>query len=254
MRLPAPPLPAGEADPARASHPFVVGDDDQAIYRFRGARAENLQQFRRDYGQAQLFRLEQNYRSTSNILEAANGLIAPNASRLGKNLWTSGARGEPIRLYTAFNERDEAEFVTHRIREYVAHGGLRREIAILYRSNAQSRVFEEAFLSSRVPYRVYGGLRFFERAEIKDALAYLRLVANRRDDASFERVVNLPTRGIGAKSLDAVREYAKGAGSSLWDAAAACCSGQGSLGPKATAALSGFMQLIERLAHEVSGL
>src|SRR5215831_19472700 len=145
------------------------------------ARAENLQHFRRDYPQSQLFRLEQNYRSTAIILEAANGLIAHNASRLGKNLWTSGARGEPIRLYTAFNERDEAEFVTHRIREYVARGGLRREIAILYRSNAQSRVFEEAFLSARVPYRVYGGLRFFERAEIKDALAYLRLLANRRD-------------------------------------------------------------------------
>jgi len=149
----------GERDPAAraASHPFVVGDDDQSIYRWRGARVENLQQFRRDYPQAKLYRLEQNYRSTATILEAANGLIAHNASRLGKKLWTSGARGEPIRLYTAFNERDEAEFVTHRIRERVASGGLRREIAILYRSNAQSRVFEEAFLSARVPYRVYGG-------------------------------------------------------------------------------------------------
>src|ERR1700746_429643 len=243
MRLPAPPLPAGEADPARASHPFVVGDDDQAIYRFRGARAENLQQFRRDYGQAQLFRLEQNYRSTSNILEAANGLIAHNATRLGKNLWTSGARGEPIRLYTAFNERDEAEFVTHRIREHVAQGGLRREIAILYRSNAQSRVFEEAFLSARVPYRVYGGLRLFVRAQIKDALAHLRLIANRRDDASFERVVNQPPRGVGAKSLDVLREAARGAGSSLWEAAAACTAG-GALGVKAANALHGFMALI----------
>ena len=193
MRLLAPPSqPAAAAQPAPPGYPFVVGDDDQAIYAFRGARAENLQQFRRDYPRAQLFRLEQNYRSTATILQAANGLIAHNATRLGKNLWTSGARGEPIRLYTAFNERDEAEFVTHRIREYAAQGGLRREIAILYRSNAQSRVFEEAFLSARVPYRVYGGLRFFERAEIKDALAYLRLIANRRDDASFERVVNLP--------------------------------------------------------------
>ena len=248
MRLLAPPVAATtDAERARAGYPFVVGDDDQSIYRFRGARAENLQQFRRDYPQAQLFRLEQNYRSTSNILEAANGLIAHNASRLGKNLWTSGARGEPIRLYTAFNERDEAEFVTHRIREYVAHGGLRREIAILYRSNAQSRVFEEAFLSSRVPYRVYGGLRFFERAEIKDALAYLRLIANRRDDASFERVVNLPARGIGAKSLEALRETARGAGSSLWEAAAACV-GSDALGPKAAAAVHAFLALIERLA------
>jgi len=254
MRLLAPPVQAaGDAERARASYPFVVGDDDQSIYRFRGARAENLQQFRRDYPQARLFRLEQNYRSTSNILEAANGLIAHNATRLGKNLWTSGARGDPIRLYTAFNERDEAEFVTHRIGEYVSHGGARREIAILYRSNAQSRVFEEAFLSARVPYRVYGGLRFFERAEIKDALAYLRLIANRRDDASFERVVNLPTRGIGAKSLEVLREAARGAGSSLWEAAAAC-SGGSALGPKAAAAVHGFMELIERLARDTATL
>src|SRR6516164_1293139 len=262
MRLLAPPVQA-PAQPAmqppadtslpRASYPFVVGDDDQSIYRFRGAQVENLQQFRRDYRDAQLFRLEQNYRSTSNILEAANGLIAHNATRLGKNLWTSGARGEPIRLYTAFNERDEAEFVTHRIREYVARGGLRREIAILYRSNAQSRVFEEAFLSARMPYRVYGGLRFFERAEIKDALAYLRLIANRRDDASFERVVNLPARGVGAKSLDALREAARGAGSSLWEAAGACM-GSGALGAKAAGAVHGFMALIERLGGETGQL
>jgi DNA helicase-2/ATP-dependent DNA helicase PcrA len=234
--------------------PFAVGDDDQSIYRWRGARVENLHQFRRDFPTSKLYRLEQNYRSTGAILAAANGLISNNTGRLGKNLWTSGERGDPIRLYAAFNERDEADFVSHRIRDWVAHGGQRREIAILYRSNAQSRVFEEAFLSGRIPYKVYGGLRFFERAEIKDALAYLRLVSNRHDDQSFERVVNLPTRGIGAKSLDIVREYAKGAGSSMWDAAAACVSGQGSLGPKAASALSGFMQLIERLAHEVSGL
>src|SRR5256885_7047947 len=170
---------ARSAAAAAASFPFVVGDDDQSIYRFRGASARHLEQFRRDYPAAQLFRLEQNYRSTGTILEAANGLIAHNAGRLGKTLWTSGARGEPIRLYTAFNERDEPEFVTHRIREWVARGGQRRELAILYRSNAQSRVFEEAFLSARVPYRVYGGLRFFERAEIKDALAYLRLKIGR---------------------------------------------------------------------------
>jgi DNA helicase II / ATP-dependent DNA helicase PcrA len=232
-------------------YPFAVGDDDQSIYRWRGARVENLQQFRRDYPTAVLCRLEQNYRSTGAILAAANGLISHNSGRLGKNLWTSGERGDPIRLYAAFNERDEAEFVTHRIRDWVAHGGQRREIAILYRSNAQSRVFEEAFLSGRIPYKVYGGLRFFERAEIKDALAYLRLVSNRRDDQSFERVVNLPTRGIGAKSLDIVREYAKGAGCSLWEAAAASV---GALGPKAATAMSGFLGLIERLAKEVAGL
>ncbi|MFO7277267.1 MAG: DNA helicase II [Pseudomonadota bacterium] len=232
--------------------PFVVGDDDQSIYRWRGARVENLQQFRRDFPQAKLYRLEQNYRSTGNILDAANALIAHNSGRLGKNLWTSGGRGEPIRLYAAFNERDEADFVLQRIRDWVQSGGRRRDVAILYRSNAQSRVFEDTFFAARMPYRVYGGLRFFERAEIKDALAYLRLVANRRDDPSFERVVNLPPRGIGAKSLDVIREYAKGAGCSLWEAAAACIGEE--LGPKASAAVHGFMQLIERLDRETRGL
>ena len=231
--------------------PFVVGDDDQSIYAFRGARAANLQQFRRDFPQALLFRLEQNYRSTATILEAANGLIAHNAGRLGKRLWTEGARGAPLRLYAGFNERDEAEFVTHRIREHVAHGGLRREVAILYRSNAQSRVFEETFLSARVPYRVYGGLRFFERAEIKDALSYLRLIANRRDDAAFERVVNLPPRGIGAKSLEVLRERARSAGSTLWEAAGAPAD---DLAPKAAGAIHGFMALIERLAQQNAAL
>jgi DNA helicase-2/ATP-dependent DNA helicase PcrA len=238
------------------THNFIANGvvTHNSIYRWRGAQVENLQQFRRDYPQAKLFRLEQNYRSTATILEAANGLIAHNASRLGKKLWTSGARGEPIRLYTAFNERDEAEFVTHRIRERVAGGGVRREIAILYRSNAQSRVFEEAFLSARVPYRVYGGLRFFERAEIKDALAYLRLMSNRNDDASFERVVNLPTRGVGAKSLDVLREYARQAGCSLWQAAAASSGAGGTLAAKAGGAIHGFLALIERLAGETRSL
>jgi len=251
----APAAASGSTEPAAVPPgvPFVVGDDDQAIYGFRNASAEHLQQFRRDFPAAQLFRLEQNYRSTATILEAANGLIAHNAGRLGKKLWTSGARGEPIHLYAAYNERDEAEFVTQRIRAHVAGGGARREIAILYRSNAQSRVFEEAFLSARVPYRVYGGLRFFERAEIKDALAYLRLIANRRDDASFERVVNLPPRGIGAKSLEALRERARDAGSSLWEAAGAT-SAAAALGARATSALGGFLALIERLARETQSL
>jgi DNA helicase-2/ATP-dependent DNA helicase PcrA len=229
-------------------HPFAVGDDDQAIYRWRGARVENLQQLRRDFPQSLLFRLEQNYRSTGTILDAANGLIAHNSERLGKNLWTEGKRGEPIHLYSAFNERDEAEFVAARIRDWVAHGGNRREIAILYRSNAQSRVFEETFISARIPYRVYGGLRFFERAEIKDALAYLRLITHRHDDPSFERVVNLPARGIGAKSLDLIRDHARAAGSSLWEAALVM---NADLGPKASAGVRGFLGLIERLAHEV---
>ncbi|HTB67838.1 MAG TPA: 3'-5' exonuclease, partial [Steroidobacteraceae bacterium] len=230
----------------------AVGDDDQSIYRWRGARVENLHQFRRDFPHAKLFRLEQNYRSTATILNGANALIAHNAGRLGKTLWTDGARGDPIRVYAAFNERDEAEFVLQRIRDWTQRGGQRSQVAILYRSNAQSRVFEEAFLSARMPYKVYGGLRFFERAEIKDALAYLRLITNHRDDASFERVVNLPTRGIGAKSLDIIRETAKGSGQCLWDAAGACIAD--ALGPKAALAVHGFMQLIERLEREIHGL
>ena len=231
--------------------PFVVGDDDQSIYRWRGARVENLHKFRDDFPQAKLCRLEQNYRSTASILEAANALIANNSARLGKTLWTRGARGAPVRLFAAYNERDEADFVVTRILDWTQRGGLRREIAILYRSNAQSRSFEEALISARLPYRVYGGLRFFERAEIKDALAYLRLIANRDDDASFERVVNLPPRGIGARTIDAIREAARGAGSSLWRAAATAC--EGSLG-RAANALLGFQQLIERLSAAIANL
>jgi DNA helicase-2/ATP-dependent DNA helicase PcrA len=231
--------------------PFVVGDDDQSIYRWRGARVENLQKFQKDFPQAQLYRLEQNYRSTGSILDAANALIANNTGRLGKNLWTSGGRGETVKLYAAFNERDEADFVLGRIQDWVRRGGARREVAILYRSNAQSRMFEETFISARVPYRVYGGLRFFERAEIKDALAYLRLAVNREDDASFERVVNLPTRGIGARTVDGVREAARGAGSSLWRAA--CAAVSDTLATR-SGALLGFLQLIEKLAHAITAL
>jgi DNA helicase-2/ATP-dependent DNA helicase PcrA len=230
--------------------PFVVGDDDQSIYRWRGARVENLQKFREDFPHATLLRLEQNYRSTAAILEGANALIAHNSSRLGKTLWTAGARGEAIRVYAAYNERDEAEFVVTRILEWTQRGGLRREAAILYRSNAQSRTFEEALISARVPYRVYGGLRFFERAEIKDALAYLRLIANRDDDASFERIVNLPPRGIGARTVDALREAARAAGSSLWVAAAAGGAGGG----RAGGALALFLALIGALARAIDGL
>jgi len=233
--------------------PFAVGDDDQSIYGWRGARVENLHKFQQDFPSAKLVRLEQNYRSTSTILDGANALIARNNGRLGKTLWTSGAKGDPIRIYAAFNERDEADFVLQRIRDWMHHGGARSQVAILYRSNAQSRVFEEAFLSARIPYKVYGGLRFFERAEIKDALAYLRLIANRADDASFERVVNLPTRGIGARSLDIVREQARGAGSSLWDAACSCI-GSNALGTKAATAMHGFLALIERLEREIREL
>ena len=232
--------------------PFAVGDDDQSIYRWRGARVENLNQFRRDYPQAVLYKLEQNYRSTGTILKAANALIAHNAGRLGKTLWTSGEDGERVKLYAAFNERDEADFVVNRIREWVERGGARREVAVLYRSNAQSRVFEEAFLNARMPYRVYGGLRFFERAEIKDALAYLRLVANRADDTSFERVVNLPVRGIGAKTMEVLRDTARANGRSLWAAAGVCM--QNGLAQRAALALQGFMHGIDKMAEEIRDL
>jgi DNA helicase-2/ATP-dependent DNA helicase PcrA len=226
--------------------PFVVGDDDQSIYRWRGARVENLQRFQQDFPGTQLVRLEQNYRSTANILNAANAVIANNATRLGKTLWTDGPEGAPIKLYSAFNERDEAEFVINRIQDFVAQGNGRSEAAILYRSNAQSRVFEEGLLAAGIPYRVYGGLRFFERAEIKDALAYLRLLANRDDDPSFERVVNTPPRGIGARTIELVRGEARAAGTSLWRAAAAVIS-EGLLAKRANEALWAFLQLIERL-------
>ena len=233
--------------------PFAVGDDDQSIYGWRGAKVENLHQYQRDFPRAKLVRLEQNYRSTATILEGANALIARNTGRLGKTLWTEDAKGDPIRIYAAFNERDEADFVLQRIRDWMNRGGARSEVAILYRSNAQSRVFEEAFLSARIPYKVYGGLRFFERAEIKDALGYLRLISNRADDASFERVVNLPTRGIGARSLDIVREHARGAGCSLWEAAGACIASN-ALGAKAAMAMHGFLALIERMEQEIREL
>jgi DNA helicase-2/ATP-dependent DNA helicase PcrA len=236
------------------THNFVAGGliTHNSIYRWRGARVENLHKFRQDFPQAQMYRLEQNYRSTSAILDAANALIANNTGRLGKTLWTKGPAGDPVKLFAAYNERDEADFVVTRILEWTQRGGLRREAAILYRSNAQSRAFEEALIQARVPYRVYGGLRFFERAEIKDALAYLRLMTNRDDDASFERVVNLPPRGIGAKSVDAIRAAARAAGSSLWRAAAAGVAA-GESG-RASGALLTFMQLIEKLAHGIDAL
>ncbi len=236
-----------------ASLPFVVGDDDQSIYGWRGARVENIHSFQRDFPGTTVFRLEQNYRSTTTVLNAANALIANNTGRMGKTLWTAGERGEPIRVYAAFNERDEADFIVDRIRDWVRQGGRRQDCGVLYRSNAQSRVLEEALLAARIPYRVYGGLRFFERAEIKDALAYLRLVSSRVDDPSFERVINLPTRGIGAKSLEILREHARAAASSLWEAAGAAI-GSGALGPKAAAAIHGFLTLIEQLARAAAGL
>ena len=234
-------------------HVFVVGDDDQSIYGWRGAKVENMQQFLRDYPSARTIRLEQNYRSSANILGAANAVIAHNPGRIGKQLWTDTGDGEPIDLYAAYNEMDEARFVVERIRQWVRDGGSLGDAAILYRSNAQSRAFEEALLSEQLPYRVYGGMRFFDRAEIKDALAYLRLVANRGDDAAFERAVNTPARGIGERTLDEVRRLARNARVSLWGAAMLATQGT-DLAGRARNALAAFMALVEQLAGETAEL
>ena len=236
-----------------SGHVFVVGDDDQAIYGWRGAKVENVQRFLHDYPGAATLKLEQNYRSSANILGAANAVITHNPDRLGKQLWTESGEGEPIDLYAAYNEVDEARFVVERIRQWVGDGGSHRETAILYRSNAQSRAFEEALLAEQIPYRVYGGMRFFERAEIKDTLAYLRLVANRNDDAAFERAVNTPTRGIGERTLDEVRQRARGDGVSLWEASIRVAQAP-VLAARARNALMAFHALIDALAEETREL
>ena len=197
---------------------FAVGDDDQSIYGWRGAKVENIHQFSKDYANVSTYRLEQNYRSTGNILNAANALIDHNSDRMGKQLWTDDSEGELIQMYAAFNEMDEAQHIVDRIRDWVDKGGLRSENAILYRSNAQSRILEERLIHAGMPYRIYGGFRFFERQEIKDALAYLRLINNREDDTSFERIVNLPTRGIGGQTVQTIRDAARSDGISMWQA------------------------------------
>lgn len=232
---------------------MIVGDDDQSIYSWRGARVENLQRFSRDFANPLTIRLEQNYRSTSTILSAANAVIAHNEERLGKNLWTEGGVGEKISVYSAFNEIDEARFIVDRIQAWVREGHNRNEVALLYRSNAQSRVLEEALIQAAVPYRVYGGLKFFERAEIKDALGYLRLISNPQDDMAFERIVNTPTRGIGNQTLALLREKAHESQIALWQAAKALLAEQ-SLPPRATQSLTGFIVLIEQLALEIKEL
>jgi DNA helicase-2/ATP-dependent DNA helicase PcrA len=232
---------------------FVVGDDDQSIYGWRGAKIENIYSFQKHYPNHQVIKLEQNYRSTGNILKAANKVISVNDGRMGKELWTDAGDGDLISLYAAFNEQDEAHFVVERIRAWVNEGGLRKDVAILYRSNAQSRQFEERLMTTGTPYRVYGGLRFFERVEIKNALAYLRLMSNRDDDASFERVINTPTRGIGAKTIDDIRGIARDQSLSLW-AAAIVLINQRSLSARATNALIGFLELIKRFDGQAEGL
>jgi DNA helicase-2/ATP-dependent DNA helicase PcrA len=232
---------------------FVVGDDDQAIYGWRGAKVENVQQFLRDFPGAKTIKLEQNYRSTSTILKAANAVIARNGSRLGKQLWTEGEDGERIAVYAAYNEQDEARYVIERIREYIAEHGEARDCAILYRSNAQSRNFEEQLMQRDIRFRVYGGQRFFERAEIKDALAYLRLCANRHDDAAFERAVNTPPRGIGDRTLDVLRRRARGENTSLWEAALGELSGGGELAGRAKNAVKAFLQMIDEMSRTFAG-
>lgn len=232
---------------------MIVGDDDQSIYGWRGAQVENIQHFLRDFNDVATIRLEQNYRSTANILNAANALIAHNGDRLGKNLWTDGIEGEPISLYCAFNELDEARFVVSRIKVWQEAGGALSECAILYRSNAQSRVLEEALLQQSLPYRIYGGMRFFERQEIKDALSYLRLMTNRNDDAAFERVVNTPTRGIGDRTLDVVRQTARDRQLTLWQATRALLQ-EKVLAGRAAAALQRFLELVDALASDTADL
>ncbi|MGD2111932.1 MAG: DNA helicase II, partial [Gammaproteobacteria bacterium] len=231
----------------------VVGDDDQSIYGWRGARVENIQRFGKDFPGTRVKRLEQNYRSTGAILKAANAVIANNAERLGKQLWTADDEGAKLQLYIAYNEQDEARYVCERIQGWVEQGERRSEVGVLYRSNAQSRVFEECLIQQGIPYRVYGGLRFFERAEIKDALAYLRIASNRDDDASFERVVNHPPRGIGERTLEVVRQTARGEGLSLWQAAEAVV-GERRVPPRAVHALLGFLDLVKALAGDIGTL
>jgi DNA helicase-2/ATP-dependent DNA helicase PcrA len=228
---------------------FAVGDDDQSIYAFRGARVGNMRDFEQDFNVRNIVKLEQNYRSHGNILDAANAIITHNRNRLGKNLWTSAGKGEPIRVYQAYNDIDEANFIVDEIKSLHSEGTELSEIALLYRSNAQSRVLEHALFSAGLPYRVYGGLRFFERAEIKHALAYLRLIANPNDDTALLRVINFPTRGIGARSLEQLQEAARAEDCSLWQAAINKV-GNGRPGK----GVEGFVALIRQMAEEATGL
>ncbi|CAL95829.1 UvrD-helicase domain-containing protein [Azoarcus olearius] len=226
---------------------FCVGDDDQSIYRFRGAEVGNMRDFEREFRVQNVIRLEQNYRSRGNILDAANAIIRNNSDRLGKNLWTDQGAGEPIRVFEAFSDADEARWLVDEVRGLVRDGALRSEIALLYRSNAQSRVLEHQLFTAGVPYRVYGGLRFFERQEIKHALAYLRLIANPDDDTAFARVVNFPTRGIGARSLEALQDAARTYNTSLY-ATVPHLSG------KAGTVLAQFVRLVEDLRRDTARL
>ncbi|OTW20332.1 DNA helicase II, partial [Vibrio parahaemolyticus] len=230
-------------------HVMIVGDDDQSIYGWRGAKVENIEKFTREFPSVTTIRLEQNYRSTKTILEASNTLIANNTERMGKELWTDGVVGEPISVYSAYNELDEARFAVNKIKEWQDKGGALNDAAMLYRNNAQSRVLEEALIQAGLPYRIYGGMRFFERQEIKDALAYMRLMANRNDDAAFERVVNTPTRGLGDKTLETIRRAARDRGCTMWEASVAMLD-EKVLAGGAAGALGRFIELITALEDD----
>ena len=230
---------------------FAVGDDDQSIYAFRGARVGNMQDFQRDFNVKNIVKLEENYRSHSNILDAANAIIANNNNRLGKNLWTSAGAGEPVRIYDAYNDTEEAQYIVDEINMLQREGTELGEIALLYRSNAQSRILEHALFAANLPYRVYGGLRFFERAEIKHALAYMRLIANANDDTALLRVINFPTRGIGARSLEQLQEAAQQQGCSLWQAAVNKVGTEAKVGAKG---IEGFVALIRHMVDQAYGI
>ena len=231
---------------------FVVGDDDQSIYSWRGAQVENMQRFQNEFAGAELVRLEQNYRSTATILAGANALIANNTGRIGKDLWTDGEDGEPIPIYTAYNEQEEARYIIEQVMDWHNEGHRYDEAAVLYRTSAQSRVFEDHLRRNDVPYRVHGGFRFYERAEIKDALAYLRLAAVRNDDSAFERIINTPTRGIGNRSVEEVRSLARRDNISLWQAMSDIVQHK-SLNSRALNAFRGFIDLIESMTLEIEG-
>ena len=239
---------AGDAIPVVA-----VGDDDQSIYGWRGAKIENIQRFTEDFAGTETVRLEQNYRSTKTILAAANGVISHNGGRLGKDLWTDGEDGEPIKLYAGFNEQDEARFIVEQIQAWTDEGNPRKSSAILYRSNAQSRVLEEALIRVGLPYRIYGGQRFYERLEIRNALAYLRLLIGRTDDPAFERIINVPTRGIGSKTVDDLRSIARENAVSMWHAIGLALDNQ-LLTSRARSSLAGFTALINELDSETVDL
>ncbi|WP_348751911.1 UvrD-helicase domain-containing protein [uncultured Aquincola sp.] len=235
------------APPGNGQGVFAVGDDDQSIYGFRGALVGNMADFEREYRVERVVKLEQNYRSFGNILDAANALIAHNSRRLGKNLRTDAGPGEPVRVVESTSDFGEAQWVLEEIQQLHRGGLARKEIALLYRSNAQSRVIESALFNAGIPYRVYGGLRFFERAEVKHALAYLRLIENPNDDTSFLRVVNFPARGIGARTIEQLQDAARGTGRSLYQSV-------GAVGGKGGSNLAGFVGIIEGLRERTRGL